>query len=102
VTLPFAYRGGVADSKIASDASITESVMHGNYVDDTDDELLLKSNRTFDRIVTSLPLKVAQRYGYNPEEEGDGLTGLLKAAIDRQDWDAVEELMAKIKSGGGQ
>ena len=100
--LQCAYRGGVADSKIASDASITDSVMHGNYVDDTDDELLLKSNRTFDRIVASLTLAVAQRYGYNPEQEGVGLTDLLKAAIDRQDWPAVEELMAKIKSGGGQ
>lgn len=100
--LQLAYRGGVADSKIASDASITESVMHGNYVDDTDDELLLKSNRTFDRIVASLPLEVARRYGYNPEQEGAGLADLLKAAIDRQDWDGVEELMAKLKGDGCQ
>ena len=100
--LQFAYRGGLADSLIASDASITDSVMHGNYVDDTDQELLLKSNRTFERIVTSLPLKVAERYGYNPDEEGAGLPDLLKAAIDRQDWDAVEELMAKIRNGSGQ
>ena len=76
--------------------------MHGNYVDDTDDELLLKSNRTFDRIVASLPLEVARRYGYNPEQEGAGLADLLKAAIDRQDWDAVEKLMAKLKGVGGQ
>ena len=76
--------------------------MHGNYVDDTDEELLLKSNRTFERIVTSLPLRVAERYGYDPEEEGAGLPELLKGAIDRQDWHAVEELMAKIRNGGGQ
>ena len=100
--MQFAYRGGLADSLIASDASITNSVMHGNYVDDTDQELLLKSNRTFERIVTSLPLKVAERYGYDPEEEGAGLAELLKAAIDRHDWDAVEELMAKIRNGDGQ
>ena len=87
---------------IASDASITDSVMHGNYVDDTDQELLLKSNRTFERIVASLPLKVAERYGYDPEKEGAGLTDLLKAAVDRHDWKAVEELMAKIRNGGGQ
>ena len=100
--LQLAYQGGVADSLIASDASITDSVMHGNYVDDTDQELLLKSNRTFERIVASLPLKVAERYGYNPEEEGAGLPDLLKAAIDRQDWDVVEELMAKIRNGSSQ
>jgi integrase len=100
--LQLAYQGGVADSLIASDASITDSVMHGNYVDDTDQELLLKSNRTFERIVASLPLKVAERYGYDPEKEGAGLTDLLKAAVDRHDWKAVEELMAKIRNGGGQ
>jgi hypothetical protein len=95
--LQFAYRGGIADSKIAADASITESVMHGNYVDDTDQELFLKSNRTFERIVASLPLKIAQRYGYLPEQEGVGLSDVLKAAIDRQDWDAVEEVLAKVR-----
>jgi hypothetical protein len=98
--LQLAYRGGVADAKIASDASITQGVMLDHYVDDTDEELLLKSNRTFERILASLPLNVAQRYGYNAELEGTGMTSLLKAAVDRQDWAAVEELMAKIKGGG--
>ena len=38
----------MADTKIAAEPSITDSVMLGHYVDE---ELMLKSNRTFDRIV---------------------------------------------------
>jgi integrase len=98
--LQFAYRGGLADSLIASDASITESVMHGHYVDEMDEELLLKSNRTFDRIVSSLPAEVAERYGYSPGQEGTGLDALVKAAIDRQDWDGATELITRIKRNG--
>ncbi len=98
--LQLAYRGGVTDAKIAADASITEAVMLDHYVDETDEELLLKSNRTFDRIVASLPLKVAQRYGYCPGQEGAGFSDVLKAAIDRQDWEAVKELAQRVGSDG--
>ena len=98
--LQLAYRGGLADTMIATDASITESVMHGHYVDEMDEELLLKSNRTFDRIVSSLPAEVAERYGYSPGQEGTGLDALVKAAIDRQDWDGATELITRIKKNG--
>jgi hypothetical protein len=98
--LQLAYRGGVADTKIAADASITESVMLDHYVDDTDEELLLKSNRTFDRIVSSLPLNVAERYGYSAEEEGVGIEAILKAAIERQDWDGASQLLERLKKNG--
>jgi len=95
--LQLAYRGGIADTKIATDASITESVMLDHYVDE---ELLLKSNRTFDRIVSSLPAEVAERYGYCPGQEGTGMDALVKAAIDRQDWDGATELITRIKKNG--
>ena len=79
---------------------ITESVMHGHHVDEMDEELLLKSNRTFDRIVSSLPAEVAERYGYCPGQEGTGMDALVKAAIDRQDWDGATELITRIKKNG--
>ncbi len=53
----------MADTKIAAEPSITDSVMLGHYVDE---ELMLKSNRTFDRIVARLPTMLAERYGYCP------------------------------------
>jgi integrase len=96
--LQFAYRGGMADAKIASDASITKSVMLDHYVDDTEEELCLKSNRTFERLLNSLPLKVAQRYGYIPELEGDGFTDVLKAAIERQDWQGAKEVLEQLSN----
>jgi hypothetical protein len=40
--------------------------------------------------------------GATPLGMGCGLTGLLKAAIDRLDWYAVEQLMAKIKNSDAQ
>ena len=98
--LQFAYRGGVADSKIAADASITAAVMLDHYVDDTDEELLMKSNRTFDRIVSSLCIEVAERYGYSAEREGVGIVDELKAAIERKDWDGASKIIDRIKANG--
>jgi hypothetical protein len=98
--LQLAYRGGIADAKIASDASITEAVMLDHYVDDTEEELSLKSNRTFERIVGSLALKVAERYGYIPEQEGASVNELLKAAIERQDWQRARELLEQLSDNG--
>ena len=71
-----------------------------HYVDDTHEELLLKSNRTFDRIVSSLPVRVAERYGYSPEEEGVGIEEVLKAAIERQDWDGARQLLDRLRRNG--
>ena len=99
--MQLAYRGGLADTMIATDASITESVMHGHYVDEMDKKLLLKSNRTFDRIVSSLPAEVEERYGSLPGQEGTGLDALVKAAIDRQDWDGATELITRISEKNG-
>lgn len=98
--LQLAYRGGIADAKIASDASITQAVMLDHYVDDTEEELSLKSNRTFERLVGSLPLKVAKRYGYVPEQEGAGVNDLLTAAIERQDWQGARELLEQLSNDG--
>jgi integrase len=98
--LQCAYRGGVADAKVAHDASITCSVMRGHYVDETDEELLIKSNSTFERIVGSLPLEVAERYGYIPSKEGIGLEESLKAAIDRRDFEEARHLLEQLEGNG--
>ena len=70
--LQFAYRGGVAAKQIAQDASITEAVMLDHYVDDTDDELRMKSNQTFARIASSLPSKIADAMAIFPNRRGLG------------------------------
>ena len=40
--------------------------MMANYVRESDEELRQKSNRTFRRILASLPLAVRRRYGFVP------------------------------------
>jgi hypothetical protein len=74
--------------------------MLDHYVDDTEEELSLKSNRTFERLVGSFPLKVAKRYGYIPEREGAGVNDLLTAAIERQDWQGARELLEQLSNDG--
>ena len=104
-SLQFAYRGGVSAKQIAQDASITEAVMLGHYVDDTDEELHLKSNQTFARIASSLPFKVAERYGYFPEREGARPEEVLRVAIERNDFQAARSLLEQMEkdahSGNG-
>ena len=60
----------------------------------TDDEQHACSNRTFTRVVASLPTEVAKRYGHelpppSPEQE-------LEAAVAAKDWDSVKMLSAKL------
>ena len=103
--LQFAYHGGVAAKQIAQDASITEAVMLGHYVDDTDEELHLKSNQTFTRIASSLPAKVAERYGYFPEREGARPEEVMRVAIARNDFQAARAILEQMekdsRSGNG-
>ncbi len=103
--LQFAYRGGVAAKQIAKDASITEAVMLDHYVDDTDDELRMKSNQTFARIAASLPFKVAECYGYFPQREGARPEEVLRVAIERKDFQAARSLLEQMEkdahSGNG-
>jgi len=98
--LQCAYRSGVAGSRVAADASISQPVMLGHYVDETDEELLIKANSTFEGIVASLPLAVAQRYGYIPDKEGVELELLAKAAIDRRDIEAARSMLDQLESNG--
>lgn len=103
--LQFAYRGGVAAKQIAQDASITEAVMLDHYVDDTDEELRLKSNQTFARIAASLPSQIAVRYGYFPEREGARPEEVLRVAIERKDFQTarviLEQMEDRAQSGNG-
>lgn len=57
--------------QVAADARLSEGVMMTNYVKETDEQMRAKSNRMYRRILASLDLKVAQRYGH-VESEGMG------------------------------
>ena len=95
-TLQYAVTAGHIEKSVADDASISPSVMMSNYARIADQELRHRSNRTFQRIRSSLPLEVAVRYGWkgNP---GDGIVEQLDQARLRGDWEAVARLAEELR-----
>jgi integrase len=93
--LQYARSGEDINRQVAADARVSESVMMTNYVKETDEQLRQASNRTFARLVASLPAEVARRYGH--AEIGDeDLEQLLRAAIAAKDWLRVTGLSARL------
>src|SRR5262249_17441620 len=93
--LQYARRGEDANLRVARDARVSEEVMMTHYVDEKDPELREASNRTFARIVASLQVNVAHRYGYLDESK-DNLERRLEAAFASKDWPSVAEFSAKL------
>ena len=94
-TLQYARRGEDINRQIAADARVSESVLTTNYVKETDEEMLQRSNRTFRRIVASLPRDVAYRYGY----AGDALSDTenrLRMAVMGKDWVLASRLAGEL------
>ena len=94
-TLQYAVTAGNVEQEVADDASVSPSVLMTNYARLADQELRHKSNRTFQRIRSSLPLEVAIRYGWT-EKPGDSLIQQLDQARLRGDWDAVARLAEEL------
>lgn len=94
-TLQYAVIAGNGEQEVADDASVSPSVLMTNYARLADQELRHKSNRTFQRIRSSLSLEVAVRYGWQ-EKPGDGLVEKLDQARQLGDWDAVARLAEEL------
>ncbi len=74
--------------------------MPTSYVGESDEEMRAKSNRTYRRIVASLPPDVAERYGY-VEAGIDPLVERLHAAVARQEWGLASRITAELPRRGG-
>ena len=88
--LQFAHDGvaaGVSGS-VAADAGVSETVLLGHYVKPN---LRDQSNRTYRRLLASLPPAVATRYGYS-EDARTRLERELEAARAACEWGRVAEL----------
>jgi hypothetical protein len=72
-----------------------ESVMLGHYVNEEDEHLRARSNRTFTRLAAGLPLPVASCYAYEPAQT-DLLANRI-AAAKAGDLDEVGLLLAKAR-----
>jgi hypothetical protein len=94
-SLQLARSGEDLNRQVAADARLSESVMTAHYVQETDEQLRHKSNRTYRRILASLPVQVARRLGH-VEAEGASLEDRLQAAIIAKDWALVADLSARL------
>lgn len=66
-----------------------------SYVNETDEEMRPKNNRTFNRIVAGLPDDVAERYG-DDKRKSDRLQMRLAAAEASQNWHLVATTAATL------
>jgi integrase len=94
--LQHARNGEDLNLRVAQDAKVGVSVMMTHYVEEMDEQMRQRSNRTFQRIVASLSPEVRRRYGYVPSPTAE-LEGLLQAAYAARDWQKVAELAAKLE-----
>ena len=96
--LQHARRGEDLNRQVAQDAKLNVSVMLDHYVDEEADQLRHASNRTFQRILASLPVDVAVRYGHKPADEEAELEKRLLVAAATRNWTAVADLAGKLRS----
>ena len=94
-TLQYAVSGEAALSQVAADARLGAGVMMTSYAKETDEEMRHKSNRTYARILASLPPDVAERFGYLAPKV-DPLAAKLQEAIAAQNWDLAARLSAEL------
>lgn len=94
-TLQYARRGEDVNRQVALDARVTEGVMMTNYVLESDEELRQRSNRTFQRIIASLPPEVARRFGFEEPANKTARRELRKAIAD-ENWQLVVELAGEL------
>ena len=96
-SLQYARRGEDVSRRVAADAAVSEGVMMTHYVEEADPELREASNRMHERIVASLPIEVARRYGH-AEAVASDLERRLRAAIASEDWSMVTALSGRLAS----
>jgi integrase len=94
--LQHARRGEDLNRQVAKDARVNTSVMMRHYVTERDEELRQASNRTYARMLASLPPEVATRYGYPSENGTADLEAKLAAATNAQDWNLVTDLARQL------
>lgn len=97
--LQHAREGEDINREVAADARVSASVLTTHYVTQSDSQLRAGSNRTYRRILASLPAEVARRYGHE-EAAAPDLPGQIQAAVEAKNWDLVQELSAQLAKEG--
>lgn len=94
--LQYALSAGHVEQSVADDASVSAAVLMSSYARVTDQELRNKSNRTYQRIRSSLSMEVATRYGWEGKP-ADGIVERLDQARLRGEWDEVARLAEELR-----
>jgi len=94
-SLQYARRGEDVISQVAKDARVTGAVMMKHYVEENYPEMRAASNRTFERILASLPPDVAVQYGHVAAPDSS-LEARLQAAIAAKDWDLATAISSQL------
>ncbi|OAI45553.1 hypothetical protein AYO44_12880 [Planctomycetaceae bacterium SCGC AG-212-F19] len=94
-SLQYARAGEDVNRQVAADAKLGEKVMMKHYVKESDVQMRHASNRTFERILASLPPSVAVRYGHVEPMKTD-LEQRLDQAREAKNWDLLAELSHEL------
>lgn len=93
-SLQYARIGEDINRQVAKDARVGESVLMTSYVKETDEQLRQASNRTFGRILASLPANLARRCGH---AGGNGeMEEQLRQAIEGKNWELAAVLTTRL------
>jgi hypothetical protein len=93
-SLQYVRSGEDLNRQVAMDARVNESVLMTSYVKETDELLRQASNRTFARILASLPPDLARRCGH--VEASENIEEQIRRAIDRKDWPEAAKLTTRL------
>ena len=90
---------GEEKSQVANDAAVTLKVMKSHYLATEDRQLRFSSNRMYRRLLSDLPTKVLEAFGYSPPEitDEEEITQQLDEARSRGDWNEVIRLASLLK-----
>jgi integrase len=97
--LQHAREGEDINREVAADARVGQYVLTTHYITQTEAQLRAGSNRTYRRILASLPAEVACRYGHD-QTATTGLEERIQAAVEAKNWDLVREFSARLAREG--
>jgi integrase len=93
--LQHAREGEDITREVAADAGVSASVLTTHYVTQSDIQLLSGSNRMYRRILASLPVEVARRYGHEASA-ASGLEEQLQVAVEAKNWELAQEISGRL------
>lgn len=100
-TLQYALSAEHIENSVAADASVSKAVMMTSYAQVTDEDLRQKSNRTYQRIRSSLSSEVASRYGWETRPTDQIIERLDQARL-REDWASMASLAEELARTSSQ